>query len=220
VSPPTIAARRYLFMPCLIAMLAASETAMAQIKILPITTQWQETDEWCWAASGQMLMNLIGADHLPPNVPQCYEANQEFSRSDCCTCPTPSACANPGWPQFSAWGFTSDQTALGAALSWTDVTGQINSGMPFMFSWAWNGGGGHAMVAKGYFNFPGIAPFLPASTLVYVANPWSWQGRCGPGGNASGPFGGDIEWITYSEFVGGPGYDHTHMADIYNIKHQ
>jgi hypothetical protein len=223
VSPQTIVGRKCLLLPCLIGILAASQTAVAQVlvKILPVTTQWQETDEWCWAASGQMLMNLIGADHLPPNVPQCYEANQEFSRSDCCACPTASACANPGWPQFSTWGFTSSQTACGTPLSWTDVKGQTDSGMPFMFSWAWNGGGAHAMVAKGYVDITLPPPFpIPIYQAVVMANPWSWQGRCGPGGNAAGPFGGDIEIIPYSEFAGGPGYDHTHGADIYNIKHQ
>ncbi len=187
-------------------------------KLLPVTTQWQETSEWCWAASGQMIMNLLGAAHIPPNVPQCYEANQEFGRTDCCSCPTPSACAQPGWPQFDTWGFNSTQTSWGTPLTWSEVVGQIDAGKPFMFSWAWNGGGAHAMVAKGYKSGFLLPPF--SQQWVIVANPWGPQGRCGPGGNASGPFGGDLEIDTYAEFVGGPGYDHTHGADIYNVVHK
>lgn len=186
--------------------------AQAQIKILQVALQPQETSEWCWAASGQMLMDSLG----PRDVPQCYQANQEFGRSDCCSCPTPSACVNPGWPQMSTWNYNSSSTNWGTPLSWGAVMGQINNNTPFMFSWAWNGGGGHAMVAKGFFNFQ----FLGFNwNWVWVDNPWPPQGRC-DAGNASGPFGGDIEVDTYAEFVGGAGYDHTHGADIYNISYK
>jgi len=208
-------------LPILLTGIAVSApTALAQGQSLPVTSQAQETSEWCWAASGQMLMNLVGAAFRPPNVPQCYEANNEFGRNDCCTCPTPSACVQPGWPEFSKWGFNSNTTTWGTPLSWNDVKGQINAGKPFMFSWEWNGGGGHAMVAKGFQEIKlKVGPVQLDLQMVVVANPWPPQGRCGPGGNAAGPFGGDLEIITYSEFVGGAGYNHTHGADIYNIAH-
>ena len=196
-----------------LAIFVPAQRTSAQVKVLQVALQWQETSEWCWAASGQMLMNSLG----PRNVPQCYEANQEFRRTDCCACPTPPACVNPGWPQFSTWNYNSNSTNWGTALGWNSVMNEINNGRPFMFSWAWNGGGGHAMVAKGYLNIN----FIGISTnWVYVDNPWPPVGRCGPGGNASGQFGGDIEIDTYAEFVGGPGYNHTHGADIYNISYK
>lgn len=195
-----------------------AQAARAQIITLPLTLHWQQTGQWCWAASGQMLMDFFG----PRDVPQCYQANQEFGRTDCCSCPTPGDCVQPGWPQFDTWGYNATTTNWGSPLSWSQVIAEINAGRPFMFSWAWNGGGGHAMVAYGYFNFS-LPPFpfvtFPPINWVFLANPWGPQGRCGPGGNASGPFGGDDEIVTYSEFVGGPGYDHTHGADIYNISH-
>lgn len=167
---------------------------------------------WCWAASGQMIMNLIGAAHRPPNVPQCYQANERFGRTDCCSCPTPGPCITGGWPQFDKWRFSSTWTSYGTPLTWTQLRGQINVGKPFFFSWDWDGGGAHAMVVKGYER-------LWFLRLVVVANPWPPQGRCNPGGNASGPFGGDIELISYAEFVGGPGFGHTHKIDIYNVAH-
>jgi Peptidase_C39 like family len=209
---------RHLLIVLLSGVLLSTIGTSAQNKLLPVTLLWQETSEWCWAASGQMLMNDIipTGQSNPKWTPQCYEANEEFNRTDCCTCPTPSACVRGGWPQFSTWGYQSNQTTWGTALSWSQVTGEINVGRPFMFSWAWNGGGAHAMVAYGYytFNFLGIK-----LNYVLVNNPWPPQNvsRCGSGGKAAGPFGGDNQWDTYAEFVGGPGYDHTHGSDISNI---
>ena len=84
-----------------IACLLVIPSANAQISFgfVPATLYWQETDEWCWAASGETVMNYVG----PREVPQCYQANQELGRTDCCNCPTPGACVQPGWPQFDTW---------------------------------------------------------------------------------------------------------------------
>lgn len=186
-------------------------TAQAQIKILPVVLHWQETPEWCWATSGEMLMEYKGGTN-PREVPECYQANQEFGRTDCCTCPTPAACVSPGWPQLSKWNFNDTETP--GPLSFSQVMNQINNNDPIAFEWDWNGGGAHLMVAKGYFNFD----FLGFTwNLIWVDNPLPPQGRCGPGGDVSGPFGGDVEIDTYAEFVGGPGYNHTHGWDIYNV---
>lgn len=191
--------------------LLASGWVQAQISfgIVPATLYWQETSQWCWAASGQTMMNYVG----PKDVPQCYEANQASGRTDCCNCPTPAACVFPGWPQFDTWGYKFNETAWGSALSWNQLVAEINAKRPVWFAWAWNGGGGHAMVAKGYFE---IHLLSINQRLVLVANPWPPQGRCGAG-NAAGPFGGNFEWRAYDEYVGGAAYDHTHMVDIYQV---
>jgi len=81
------------------------------IKVHHAVLHWQETPQWCWAASGQMVMEEAGTR----TVPQCYEANQALGRTDCCSCPTPAACVQPGWPQWSTWGFN-NKTAN--PLSW------------------------------------------------------------------------------------------------------
>src|SRR3954471_17105951 len=65
--------------------------------------------------SGQMVMAYLGV-----NVTQCAEANDRFSRSDCCNSPTPSACVVGGWPEFEKHGITHALTN-NAALSWADV---------------------------------------------------------------------------------------------------
>jgi hypothetical protein len=187
--------------------------AHAQISfgIVPATLFWQETDQWCWAASGQMMMNYVG----PRNVPQCYEANQRFGRTDCCNCPTPNGCAQPGWPDFDAWGYNFKETPT--ALSWSQLTAEVNAKRPIWFAWGWTGGGGHALVARGYEQ---VNILFFQEKLVLVDNPWPWQGRCGAG-NASGPFGGDsLEIHSYDDFVGGPGYNHVTWSNIYQVAHK
>ena len=62
-----------------------------------VTLRPQETSMWCWAASGEMVMDFLGTD-----VGQCDEANKRFGRSDCCNNPVPNACVNEGWPSSTS----------------------------------------------------------------------------------------------------------------------
>ncbi|HWB85421.1 MAG TPA: papain-like cysteine protease family protein [Bryobacteraceae bacterium] len=164
-----------------------------------VTLNGQQTSMWCWAASGQMTMNFI---HSGANVQQCDEANKRFGRSDCCNSPTPTECVNGGWPEYNKYSFTADTTS-DAPLSWAQLTSQIYcSKKPFAFSWHWNGGGGHMMVATGYVTIDGV-------NYVSVNNPW-------PPSSASGS-GGVQEVYTYDKYNGGSGQDHTHWNDYYNI---
>ncbi|MBN1210358.1 MAG: C39 family peptidase [Myxococcaceae bacterium] len=168
-------------------LLAASA---ASAKDLPVPLLGQETNQWCWAASGQMIMKYLGATR----VTQCDEANKRLGRADCCNSPTPTACIEPGWPEFSKYGFSS--STKDGALSWTSLVNEIDNNRPVAFSWGWTGGGGHMMVATGY----GV---LRTGNFVYVNNPWPVDT-------------GAAELISYSEYVSGS--DHVHWDDIYNIR--
>ena len=175
-------------------LLAAACCTVGIITVLPVTLDGQQTGMWCWAASGQMTMNYI---RPASNVQQCDEANKRFGRTDCCGSPVPSACVNGGWPEYDKYSFKSDVTS-NAPLSWNDLTNQIFcSKKPFAFSWHWNGGGGHIMVATGYRTISG-------ANYVWVNNPWP-------------PTTGVTEMDTYDTYVGGAGQDHTHWNDYYNI---
>lgn len=166
---------------------------------LPVTTHPQETSMWCWAASGEMVM-----DYLGHGVDQCTQANNRFGRTDCCNTPTPGACVQGGWPEFAKYNFSSVHTT-DAALSWTDLKRQISRSRyckkrPFAFTWYWPGGGGHMMVAKGYYTLRLAAVTL---NLVEMIDPL--------------PVGvGDTRWITYDYYVASPGH-HTHWDDYYNV---
>ena len=149
-------------------------------------------------------------DYLGNNVSQCTEANNRFSRSDCCTlalCPYPDAptydtggncvgCTCPGWPEFDKYGFTFNRTSS-AALTWDQLKQQLScKKKPVAFSWAWAGGGGHMMVAKGYLTQDNI-------NYVEILDPWA-------------PCSGDERIITY-DFYNAAAADHTHMDDFYDV---
>jgi len=182
---------------------------------LPVPMYGQETDQWCWAASGQMIMDYLGT-----TVAQCTEANDSFGRTDCCndnggTCGgmfsvlvyilNHAACINPGWPDFGNYGF--DSTVLNDALSWNDLRKQLSDAphcrkTPVAFSWGWSGGGGHMMVARGYASV--TVPMFGNFDVVAIRDPWP-------------PCSGDSKIITYGEYVERKG-DHVHWSDYYDIR--
>ena len=179
---------------------------------LPVTLISQETSMWCWAASGEMTAEYIAGG----NVQQCVEANARFGRTDCCDSPTPTACIEGGWPDglYASAGLAWDRTT-DAALDLGVLKHQVSqqkycARKPFAFTWHWNSGGGHMMVARGFQTVvipeQRIGDFtLPSMTfnMVEVNNPWP-------------PNVGTHEWITYSNYVSGA--DHTHWNDYYNIR--
>lgn len=165
-------------------------TPNATIGSQPVALYPQQTSMWCWAASGQMCMNFLGA-----NVQQCDEANKRFGRTDCCNSPVPNNCVNGGWPEFDKYGFKADVTS-DAPLTFAEIKKQIYCyKKPIAFSWHWTGGGGHMMVITGYFVVDGVQ-------YVTVNNPWA-------------PNVGVQEVYTYDKYVSGS--DHTHWNDYYNI---
>jgi hypothetical protein len=177
---------------------------------LPVTLHPQETKNWCWAASAQMVM-----DYLGHNVSQCTQANNRFGRTECCNidlCPLPVEpplydvagncvnCACPGWPEFDKYGFTYKMTS-NKPLSWFQLREQLCNttyckSKPFAFAWHWLGGGGHLMVAKGYKTVMGI-------NYVEILDPWT-------------PCKGDERLVTYDFYNADP-TDHTHWNDFYDI---
>lgn len=157
---------------------------------LPVGRRNQETNMWCWAASGQMVMEYLGV-----SAPQCDQANKEFGLSSCCQSPVPGECVQGGWPEFNKYGFNFQRTSS-YALSWDQIVDQISSKRaPFTFTWAWDGGGGHMMSIYGYAVISGIR-------YVHMHDPWP-------------PNVGATNLITYDAYVAGPGY--SHWDDFYDV---
>jgi hypothetical protein len=168
---------------------------LPETKLLSTPLKAQETDQWCWAASGQMIMAFLNHDHS-----QCEQANNELGRSDCCQLMKPVGCVIGGWPEFGKYDFNSDRT-FNAGLVWDQLREQIAcNSTPVAFSWHWNQGGGHMMVIRGYTILDGV------STL-YINNPWPPV-----------PGAGEEQIISYEEYIAGS--DHTHWDDFYNIRHK
>lgn len=167
---------------------------------LPVSLEGQHQSNWCWAASGQMIMRYHTAD-----VAQCTEVNDATGRTDCCNSPVPEECNVTGWPDFAKYGFSFDRTSS-APLGWQTIRDQIAcNSHPLAFSWFWldaNGvadGTGHMMVIYGYETIDG-------QQWVDVNDPAPWD--LSSGGSAS--------LKLYSDYVSGP--DHSHWDDFYNVQ--
>ena len=186
--------RRIRILLCL-PLLALVSLGCPKIKVLPVGLHPQETVNWCWAASGQMVM-----DYLGNNVVQCTQANNRFNRTDCpCNQCGSNPQSNPpcvwgGWPEFSKYGFTFNRTSS-TALSWANLKKELKEGRPVAFTWKWSGNGGHMMVAFGY-------SIIGGTKYVWIRDPWS-------------PCNGETRIITYSAYVSGTYY--THWDDFYVI---
>jgi hypothetical protein len=152
----------------------------------------QETGMWCWAASGEMVMEFLQPGL---NVRQCDEANYYLSQSDCCNNPTPADCVKGGWEVFAKYGFAFTRRDWNP-LSWNDLKAQLCGKRPVMFAWHWDGGGGHMMVVTGWSTSGG-------ENYVHINNPWP-------------PNVGDTQVVTYNAWVDGDGY--SHWADFYDIQ--
>jgi len=167
-------------------------------KILSTPLKPQETDQWCWAASGQMIMAFHNHD-----VAQCLQANNYLGRTDCCNPLKPTACISGGWPEFGKYNFNFDRLSS-AHLEWDNLREQIGcKSSPVAFSWRWiSGGGGHMMVVRGYTTTP------EGWKGLYINNPWPPL----PDG------AGEQQIISYQEYISGS--DHTHWDDFYNIRYR
>jgi len=145
---------------------------------------------WCWAASGQMVM-----EHYSVLKTQCDQACDMFPPQDCCGNPTPEPCVKGGWPDFSRYGFKISRTH-DQPLTWDDLKKELTAGRPVACSWHWLGGGGHMMVVSGFAELGG-------KRYVSILDPWP-------------PELGDERDITYEEYERGS--DHYHWDDFYGVE--
>lgn len=182
------------------AMIAIGCCSPREAESLVVTMHPQETDVWCWAASGQMVMDYLGHD-----VHQCTQADNRFGRTDCCNQPVPDGCVQTGWPEFTKYNFTYVKTS-DAPLTWETLKSEISTGnkcgnRPFCFTWKWTGpgGGGHVMVAVGYQT---ITLLTGPLDLVEIIDPLPVNQ-------------GTHKWISYSAYVSGAYY--AHWDDYYRV---
>ena len=150
-----------------------------------VTLRPQETNNWCWAATTQMICEYFG--HA---TSQCALANQRFGRTDCCEgdCPKNPACNMPGWTMFASCGLINEATS--APLSWMDLKCEIDcDSTPMSYAYGPKSGGvGHVLVISGYARIAGV-------NYVRLTDPW-------------GPCNGSTRWITYDEYSNSGSTDH------------
>jgi peptidase C39-like protein/FG-GAP repeat protein len=141
--------------------------------ILNVPVIYQSQEQWCWAASSQMILSYYGT-----STAQCTMANYCFSQSSCCNNVvwpngTGSYCNQPNWvfgygkdmaEVLSVYGGISG-TGYYSALAWSTLVSEINGGHPFVIGFSWTSGGGHALVGRGY-----------SGSYGYYNDPWPGEG--------------------------------------------
>jgi len=163
---------------------------------VPNTLRAQETNNWCWAATTQML-----AQHHGISVNQCDLANHRFGKSNCCnvqttgqSCPKTSDCNTPGWLELDHVGLEFDET--GTALSWNAMREQVYCAKkPMGYAYGTSGVVGHVVVVKGYVT-------VGATNYLVLNDPWE-------------PCEGQERLLPYDDYADPPGTA-THWATFYN----
>ena len=170
-------ARLCLFVPLAGFALTGCCTPNEIVGAVSVQLRPQETNNWCWAATTQMITEYYGHGRS-----QCELANERFSMTTCCEgdCPKNSACNIPGWTMFAECGF--DSTASATPLSWYDLKCEIDcDDSPLSYAYGPKSGGvGHVLVISGYARLDG-------TDYVALTDPWD-------------PCDGAQRWITYSEY--------------------
>ncbi len=189
---------------CLVMCLVAAGPLSGQQVVLDVPLFPQLTGNWCWAASEEMISTFLGH-----GVGQCEQVNEQSAvyqdwgktKPNCCPASEDAKCQFGSWPWFDS--FTYRRTASGKPLSWEELTQEIGAGRPVGFSWKWNTGGGHMMVARGFSAVP--------PGWVQINDPYYPK--------VDDKILGDVRWITYADYVSRPD-DHTHWFDFYDVRYQ
>jgi hypothetical protein len=125
----------------------------------------QEQEQWCWAASGEMVLAYYGQQ-----VSQCKQVSDRYPRiGNCCAHNPPAGCATEtGWPQFCKHNLDL-KIKHKAGLKWEELEEQIGcQKSPVAFTWRWaDGVHGHMMVAFGY----GTDSQNASRPFLWVRNP-------------------------------------------------
>lgn len=157
----------------------------------------QETDNWCWAATTQML-----AQHFQISVTQCAIANHRLGKNNCCNpktsgkpCPKNEDCNQAGWLELDFVGLKFSESKT--ALAWNKLQKQIFcEKKPMGYAYGTPGIVGHVLVIKGYITLSG-------TRYVVLNDPWS-------------PCAGQERIITYEQYAD-PAGTSTHWSTWYDL---
>ena len=136
-------------------------TGIALCGVLDLNQKNQEKTQWCWAASCQSVLEFYGLA-----VTQTSIASYGAGGSNVWNYLWGSG--NPGDGIFrrgcnliltnfggvSSYGFT-------GLLTLPQLQAEVDGARPVVINWAWDGGGGHILVARGV-----------VSNNVYLMDPW------------------------------------------------
>ena len=210
------------------ASVPAQQACQERVLSLRFSPPAGRANNWCWAASGQMIMELLG--EAPRKACQCRQAEQVLGVTGCCVTPSsclpaddlPARCDRPRWPAFvekpdrynfsyattcdALPGRQNDDACDAQPMSWTALTAEICAGRPVIASLRSRGSAsGHTVVVKGFSSRP--------DRRVLVVDPAK---LCPAGRDCEGELDEGF-WLSYDEYVAG--WDGmVHWVDFYGIK--
>jgi Peptidase_C39 like family len=203
------------------------ETCQERVLTLRFSPSAGRANNWCWAATGQMIMELLGE---PQNKAcQCQQAEQVLGVKGCCVTPSsclpadelPVGCDRPRWPAFVekpqrySFDYTTtcdglkdrqdDEACDAKPLGWRELTAEICAGRPVIASLRARGSArGHTVVVKGFSTRP--------NRRVLVVDPM----RLCSGRDCEGELDEGF-WLTYEEYAAGWG-GMVHWVDFFGIR--
>jgi hypothetical protein len=183
---------------------------------------------WCWAASGQMVMEFLG--EAAGRACQCRQAQTVLGARGCCAAAgscapaseLPARCDAPRWPAFvekpEVYGLdyrtTCDDLPLrqhdaacdARPIAWRDLTVEICAGRPVIASFRAPGAlVGHTLVVKGVSAHGGRRVLLADPAVL-----------CPPGRDCEGELDEGF-WVSYDEYAAGWG-GRAHWVDFHGIR--
>jgi hypothetical protein len=199
-----------------------------QERTLSLRYSPQAGSNWCWAASSQMVMELLGVEQK--EACQCRQAEQVLGVAGCCA--TPGSCVPAGvagspcdearWPAFverpDLYGFEyrttcdglpkrqDDEACDARPLGWQELSSEICAGRPVLAAFRSQGSvRGHMVVVKGFS--------IHGGRRVLVVDP---KRLCPEGRACEGELDEGF-WIPYDEYAAGWG-GVVHWVDFFAIR--
>jgi hypothetical protein len=213
---------------CLVAQAASAEQV-----VLDLRGYAQEAAQWCWAASGQSVMQFL-ASGLGPEVCQCRQAEDRSPGLQCCasreSCvpeyPMKPECRELGWPDLRRYGFEFETTCdplpqdrwghcEGRPLDWAALVGELRLGRPVLRAYGRAGDqsfAGHMVVVLGYRT--SVERGRERRWLLVFDPKRVCRETCGVTDQPC--CHRDAWWTTYDEAASSPGY--SHWIDIFRIR--
>ncbi|WP_229891122.1 papain-like cysteine protease family protein [Streptomyces mashuensis] len=161
-------------------MAAATGTAQAAAYD-DITMQKQEKTQWCWDASGNTIAAWWGYSYTQTQF--CDLAHSATGVS-CANQPATLGDMAGAWQKM---GFSNTGTGVSSALSFNDISTEVNASRPMGVRIGWNSGGGHMNVIYG---------FDERNNTIGVGDPW--------------PDTQTYTWWNYNDYVSNGSFKWTH----------
>jgi len=126
--------------------------------VLNVTQNYQEQNEWCWAASSKSVLEYYGIDLTQTQIAQYGSGGQNIPNYVAASDATENG-VNAILKHFANIGSTGIVGALAQDQLATDID---TYGAPIVILWDWDGGGGHVLVVHGLVN-----------GTAYLMDPWN-----------------------------------------------